>query len=106
LEAIARHIHGVIRVTPPEGIEGLVPGYLASVRRDMAAMVTAVDAQDCAVAGRLGHQFKGTGSGYGFPEITKTGGAIEVAARNSNECEIRRQILSLAAYLDRVEVVV
>jgi hypothetical protein len=53
----------------------------------------------------LGHQFKGTGSGYGFPEITQTGAAIEGAARCANEGEIRRQIVSLAAYLDRVEVV-
>jgi CheY-like chemotaxis protein len=105
LEAIARHTHGIIRITPPEGIEGLVPNYLASVRRDMAAMVTAVDAQDCAVAGRIGHQFKGTGHGYGFPEIAQAGTAIELAARSANEGEIRRQILSLAAYLDRVEIV-
>ncbi len=106
LEAIARHIHGIIRITPPEGIEGLVPNYLASIRRDMATMMTAVGEQDCEIAGRLGHQFKGTGHGYGFPEIAQAGTAIELAARSANEGEIRRQILSLAAYLDRVEVVV
>ena len=106
LEAIARHIHGIIRVTPPEGIEGLVPNYLASIRRDMATMMTAIGEQDCEIAGRLGHQFKGTGHGYGFPEIAQAGTAIELAARSANEGEIRRQILSLAAYLDRVEVVV
>ena len=106
LEAIARHIHGTIRITPPEGIEGLVPNYLASIRRDMATMMTAIGEQDCEVAGRLGHQFKGTGHGYGFPEIAQAGTAIELAARSANEGEIRRQILSLGAYLDRVEVVV
>ncbi len=106
LDAIARHIHGIIRITPPEGIEGLVPNYLASVRRDMATMMTAIGEQDCEIAGRLGHQFKGTGHGYGFPEIAQAGTAIELAARSANEGEIRRQIMSLAAYLDRVEVVV
>jgi PAS domain S-box-containing protein len=106
LEAIARHIHGVIRITPPEGIEGLVPNYLASIRRDMETMMTAIGRQDCEIAGRLGHQFKGTGHGYGFPEIAQAGTAIELAARSANEGEIRKQILSLAAYLDRVEVVV
>lgn len=105
LEAIARHLHGIIRITPPEGLEGLVPNYLASVRRDMATMMMAIGAQDCEIAGRLGHQFKGSGHGYGFPEIAETGAAIERAARSANEGEIRRQILSLAAYLDRVEVV-
>jgi len=106
LEAIARHTHGIIRITPPEGIEGLVPNYLASIRRDMATMMTAIGEQDCGIAGRLGHQFKGTGHGYGFPEIAQAGSAIELAARSANEGEIRKQILSLAAYLDRVEVVV
>jgi PAS domain S-box-containing protein len=106
LDAIARHIHGIIRVTPPEGIEGLVPNYLASIRRDMETMMSAIGEQDCEIAGRLGHQFKGTGHGYGFPEIAQAGTAIELAARSANENEIRRQILSLAAYLDRVEVVV
>ena len=71
LEAIARHIHGVIRVTPPEGIEGLVPDYLASVRRDMATMMTAIGERDCAIPGRLGHQFKGTGDGRSFQRLRK-----------------------------------
>jgi len=106
LDAIARHIRGIVRITPPEGIEGLVPDYLASVRRDMATMMTAIGEQDCAVAGRLGHQFKGSGHGYGFPEIAHAGSAIELAARSANEGEIRKQILSLAAYLDRVQVTV
>jgi hypothetical protein len=68
-------------------------------------MMTAIGKQDCEIAGRLGHQFKGTGHGYGFPEIAQAGTAIELAARSANEGEIRRQILALAAYLDRVEIV-
>ena len=106
LEAIARNISGKIRITPPEGIEELVPSYLASVRGDMKKILAGVDASDCTVAGRLGHQLKGTGQGYGFPEITRTGAAVELAARTANEGEIRKQILALARYLDRVEVVV
>jgi len=105
LEAISRHIHGKIRVTPPEGIEGLVPNYLASVRREMGEILAGVDSNDCQVARRLGHQFKGSGEGYGFPEITRTGAAVESAAIAANEDEIRRQILALAAFLDRVEIV-
>ena len=106
LEAISRHIKGRVRVTPPEGIEDLIPDYLASVRRDMNEILSGVDSKDCRVAGRLGHQFKGTGQGYGFAEITRTGAAVELAALAGNEDEIRSQILALAAYLDRVEIVV
>jgi hypothetical protein len=49
---------------------------------------------------------KGTGQGYGFKEITRYGAAIESAAIAGDEEQIRRQILVLAAYLDRVEIVV
>jgi hypothetical protein len=106
LDAISRHIGGKIRVTPSPGIEGLVPNYLANVRRDMKAILAGVDSKDCKIARRLGHQLKGSGAGYGFPEITRAGAAVERAATADNGDEIRRQILALAAYLDRVETVV
>jgi hypothetical protein len=54
----------------------------------------------------LVHQFKGEGESYGFPEITRTGAAVELAAMAADEDEIRKQILALSTYLDRVEIVV
>jgi HPt (histidine-containing phosphotransfer) domain-containing protein len=104
LDAISRHISGKIRITPPKDIEGLVPTYLANVRRDMDEILAGIDLKDCKIARRLGHQFKGSGDSYGFPEITRTGVAIEVAAIAANEEEVRSQILALRAYLDRVEI--
>ncbi|HUQ93752.1 MAG TPA: response regulator [Bryobacteraceae bacterium] len=105
LEAMSRHLQNKIRITPPDGIEGLVPKYLLNIRRDMEAILAAVEGKDCRVAQRLGHQFKGSGEGYGFPEISRTGAALEVAAAADNADEIRNQIVSLASYLDRVEIV-
>ncbi len=105
LDAISRHMQGKIHVTPPEGVEELVPHYLASVRREMSEILAGLDLNDCKIAHRLGHQFKGSGEGYGFPEITRTGAAVELAATAADEDEIRRQILALAAFLDRVEIV-
>jgi CheY-like chemotaxis protein len=104
LDAISRHISGKIRITPPKDTEGLVPTYLANVRRDMGEILAGIDLKDCKIARRLGHQFKGSGDSYGFPEITRTGAAIEVAAIAANEEEVRSQILALSAYLDRVEI--
>ena len=105
LEAISRHIHGKIRITAPEGIEGAVPDYLASVRREMREILVGVASNDCEIARRLGHRFKGSGESYGFPEITRAGLAVELAATEGNEDEIRHQIAALAAFLDRVEIV-
>jgi signal transduction histidine kinase/CheY-like chemotaxis protein len=105
LEAISRHIRGKIRIAPPEGRVRLIPDYLASVRREMGEILAGVDANDCETARRLGNHFKGSGEGYGFPEITRTGAAVELAAIAANGDEICRQILALAAFLDRVEIV-
>ena len=105
LEAISRHVHGKIRVTPPEGVEGFVPHYLDSVRREMGEILAGLDWNDCTIARRLGHQLKGSGEGYGFPEITRAGAAVELAATTADEDEIRRQVVGLAAFLDRVEIV-
>jgi len=71
----------------------------------MGEILAGIDLSDCKIARRLGHQFKGSGEGFGFPEITRTGAAVELAAIAANEDEIRRQILALAAFLDRVEIV-
>ncbi len=106
LEAIARNISGKIRITPSEGLEDLVPGYLAKVRSDMKEILAAGDSRDCQLARRVGHQFKGEGESYGFPEITRTGAAVELAAIADDGAEIRSQILALSTYLDRVEIVV
>jgi len=110
LEAISRHIAGTIRIAPPAGLEGLIPTYLARIRRDMDSILADVDSDRdsdvCRAARRWGHQLKGSGEGYGFPEITRAGAALESAAMADNHDEIRTQILSLAAYLDRVELVV
>jgi HPt (histidine-containing phosphotransfer) domain-containing protein len=105
LEAISRHMGGKIRITPPEGLEELVPNYLVNVRRHLSEILAAVNAKDCQIARRIGHQFKGSGEAYGFPEITRTGAAVELAAMSSDADEIRSQLLALAAYLDRVEIV-
>ncbi len=106
LDAISRHLSGKIRITPPEGIEGLVPKYLENVRRGIDEILAQGASQDCERARRLGHQFKGSGTGYGFPEITRTGTAVELAAKASDPDRIRSQILALSSYLDRVEIVV
>ncbi len=110
LDAIARSLapRGLAprHVTLPDGIEGLVPEYLATVRRGLDEILVGVDSKDCSIARRLGHQFKGSGEGYGFPEITRVGAALELAAISANDDEIRSQIVALAKYLDHVEIAV
>ena len=106
LAAISRYIGGRIQIRPPKDTEALIPTYLAHIRRDMREILAAVESNDCEVARRLGHQFKGSGEGYGLDEITRTGAALELAAMEANEDEVRRQIQQLTSYLNRVEILV
>jgi PAS domain S-box-containing protein len=105
LQAISRHLRGKLRIIPPKDVESLVPMYLESVRCEMEDILAAVDSKDCEIASQAGHRLKGTGEGFGFLEISRSGAALELAASAANETEIRTQILVLGAYLDRLEIV-
>ena len=104
LDAMGQYLGGTILVTPPKGIEPLVPKYLFTIRREMSEMLAGLDSKNCEISRRIGHQFKGSGAGYGFPEIARVGAAVELAAMASNGEEIRSQLLALTRYLDRVEI--
>lgn len=105
LQAIAGHTGGKIRILPPKDVVEMVPGYLQRVKQSMAAMLAGVGQNDYVMARKLGHQWKGSGVGYGFAEITRAGAAVEMAAKDADAEAIRTQLLALANYLERVEVV-
>jgi signal transduction histidine kinase/CheY-like chemotaxis protein len=104
LEAMGRYIT-VESTGPPAGNKPpSAAKYLADVQRGIGEILEGIENKDCKVAHRLGHQFKRSGEDYGFPEIARTGAAIELAALTADEHEIRNQIVALATYLDRVRV--
>jgi HPt (histidine-containing phosphotransfer) domain-containing protein len=53
----------------------------------------------------LGHNLKGTGSSYGFPEITRLGAKLESAAKRTDHDALADEIIRLAGYLSRVQLV-
>jgi PAS domain S-box-containing protein len=57
------------------------PAYLTNRRLDLTKMRDALAAGDFAAIQSIGHNSKGTGAGYGFPEIGNLGSVIEKAAR-------------------------
>lgn len=93
----------IIRVDPE--IAELIPGFLENRRKDIAAMLDAVQRGDFETVRILGHSMKGAGGGYGFDVITEIGTALEQAAKQRNAAEIRDRVNELSRYLDRVEVI-
>ena len=93
----------IIRVAPE--IAELIPGFLENRRKDIAAMLDAVQRGEFETVRVLGHSMKGAGGGYGFDAITEIGAALEQAAQQRNAAEIRNRVNELSCYLDRVEVI-
>jgi len=93
------------RVRAPKDIADAVPLFLEITRSDLESMRQAITQQDYEKIRFVGHDLKGSGSGYGFPEITAIGKALEQGAKAGDLDEMQKQISVLANYLDSVEVV-
>ena len=70
-------------------IQALVPQYLEGRIQDLQRLSDALSAQDYESIRVIGHNMKGTGSSYGFPELTRAGLLIESAAKDHDDDGIR-----------------
>ncbi len=75
------------------------PVYLAKRQDDLEKMRTALAAANYAVIQSIGHNCKGTGKGFGFPEITVLGLNIEQAAKASDADRVRDCIDNLERFV-------
>ena len=102
--ATARNASGPIRVLIEPGMEDAAPLYLEKRRKDVPQYRQALAGQDFDTIRTLGHKMKGTGAGYGFPELSSIGAAIEQAAARKDESTVRMKVNELALYVDTVEL--
>ena len=61
-------------------LEPILPVFYADVDRCMAELEAAIAAGDEPHVRRIGHQLKGIGGPYGFPQVSALGGAFQTAA--------------------------
>jgi CheY-like chemotaxis protein len=66
-------------------MENRRPEFLAKRRADLVRIREAVASQDFGTIKSIGHNCKGIGKGYGFPEIGLAGAALESAARAEDQ---------------------
>jgi HPt (histidine-containing phosphotransfer) domain-containing protein len=52
----------------------------------------------------LGHNMKGTGDSYGFPELTRIGGLLESSAAKGDRGAVGADLSELARYLAKVQL--
>jgi len=88
-----------------EEMQAIVPKYLGNRARDCDTIRDQAANGDFIDAKRLGHNMKGTGSGYGFEEISRLGAQIEAAAAAGEADRLVQLADELAQYLARVKPV-
>jgi CheY-like chemotaxis protein len=84
----------------PEGMEQLARNYLAARRKEAPVFQEFLEHSDFDSIRRLAHNLKGTGTSYGFPDITRLGAAAERAAKESDKPEVSKQMADLFAYVE------
>jgi two-component system, sensor histidine kinase and response regulator len=95
----------LVRVVAKEGLEDLIPEYLANCTKSILELAEAVAKKDLETARAIGHGMKGCGAGYGFAAITDFGRDIEHAAAGNDEAAVAEQISKLGTYLAKLEVI-
>jgi PAS domain S-box-containing protein len=93
-----------IRIEMPPELSDIVPGYLASRRKEVFEMTKLLAASDFGRLSVLSHNLKGTARGYGFPELVRMGSALEQSANQMDSGTLLTQITDLGNYLQRVEL--
>ena len=110
LDAISRHVRepvptdGRMQISVEPWLKAIIPGYLEKRRKDVATLQSAVAQGDYGTVRTMGHQMSGTGTSYGFEQITQIGKQLEEAAVESDPARIQQGIERLDAYLRNVEV--
>lgn len=90
-------------MTTIEGIlDELVPGYLAARRAEIPQMMALLAASDFERLRILSHSLKGSGSSFGFPELTHFGAALEAHAQSFDLISYRDELQRLKDYLEHL----
>lgn len=95
---------GRIKIQPPEGLEELLPGYLASRRDELAVLAKALATANFDQIRTIAHNLKGTGASYGFRELTTLGAALEISAKQHDTSQVQHQLEQIEQYLANVEL--
>lgn len=85
-------------------LEDLIPGFLAKRQEDIAAILTAIQANDYETIRIVGHTLKGIGGGYGFDKLTEIGAALELAGKQQKAVKAWELAGAMKDYLEDVEI--
>lgn len=83
----------------------IMPRYFELRQQEQAQLMAAIGAQDMENITLLGHRLKGSGTSYGFPDLTALGDELEQAGKAHDLARASRLAEEIQEYLSGVEVV-
>lgn len=95
---------GPLPVVVDSSFEPLIPKFMANRTKEIMTMTDAVDKQDFDTIKQVAHGMKGVSGSYGFHAMTTIAGHVEAAAKVADDASIRKHLVTLAAYLERVQI--
>lgn len=95
---------GPITVLVDASFEPLIPKFMANRNREVTVMTEAVSRHDFDTIKQVAHGMKGVSGSYGFHAMTTIAGHVEAAAKVADDASIRKHLVTLAAYLERVQI--
>ena len=93
-----------LTVMVEKDLEVLVHRFLARKRDDLNRARAALALGDFETIRRIGHDLKGAGEGFGFPELSAFGAALERAAVLHNERALGDELVAVDQFLSRLRI--
>lgn len=81
------------------GIAEILPQYFALCRRDLLNLQSALERNDFEQIRVLGHNLKGSGGAYGFPELSEIGLALETSGKRHDREIAKAEVERLGEFL-------
>jgi len=85
-------------------LEVIVTRFLGRKRGELPLLRDSLRSRDFETIRRLGHDLKGAGEGFGFPDLSAIGAQLERGAGARDGQTITEQIAAMEAFLAAVEV--
>ena len=87
----------------PQGLEKLARRYISTRLQELPVFENLLGRSEFDEIRRLSHNLKGTGTSYGFPDITRLAAAMERASKEQDATSIAEQLLSLSIYVQAAD---
>lgn len=82
------------------GLAEILPQYFALCRRDLLNLQAALDENDFERVRVLGHNLKGSGGAYGFPDLTEIGASLETSGKSQDAALAKSSADRFAEFLN------